>query len=118
MQDNKQQEPGSRSLWDRIAKLGSIREIHDSPATLKPGDMSNVSEMAGWSAKGGHDAMDGVDRMALGETDATRELEAESATEGGPLELADGESCYDDRNGTGVMTTALEEDNFDWCSNL
>jgi hypothetical protein len=115
------QVPDGESLWDRIEGQAGIAPVMGDPKPVAPPAPWEVSQMAGWGS-GGYDTLDGVDRMVLGEADANRELRVDSATEGGPLEIADGESVYDDRHGTGIMSMSMgpKEDpaNFDWCAYL
>lgn len=92
-------------LWERIGRLGSIAPVMGNPS-LDPaaGDMIAVSYMAGYGsdAEIGHDSIGGIDDMVLGNVDATRELDAPSATEGSPLQIAPHESVYSDEHGLGT----------------
>lgn len=119
-QDTEPEKQESGSIWDRVTDITGIQPVMGQPTFGKTGRMHEVSEMAGWAGEGGQDAMMGVGRMATGDVDATQELNAPSQTLGGPLELADGESAFDDRHNTGVMTTDLDEEDqqFDWCAYL
>lgn len=97
--------PGARDAWDAAERLGTIAPVMGNPS-IDPaaGDLVAVSYMAGYGGEAmvGYDAMDGVDQLVLGNVDATRELEVESATEGGPLRLAAHESVFSDSHGLGT----------------
>lgn len=102
-------------------RLGTIAPVMGNPS-LDPagGSMVAVSYMAGYGgdADVGHDAMDGVHLLVTGEADANRELEVESATEGGPLDVADDESIYRGEAAKMAMTPDDGYECRDWCSAL
>jgi hypothetical protein len=117
---NDEERESGGSIWDRVTSITGIQPVMGNPGFEGTGRMHEVADMAGWAGEDGQDALLGVGKMATGEIDATQELDAPSQTNGGPLELADGESAFDDRHNTGVMTTGLtpEEKRFDWCADL
>lgn len=75
------------SMWERIEGQAAIAPVMGNPSLEPAHRPYEVAMMAGWGAGDGYDAMMDVDKMVLGEVDATRELEANSATEGRPLQL-------------------------------
>jgi hypothetical protein len=109
---------GGGSLWSSIMRMASIRPVQGDPSMDPAPAMHRVSEMAGWSGAGGHDALQGVDKLVTGEVDANRELETPSATEGTPLQLAPDESVFSDDLGLGTHRAAASRDRGDWCADL
>ncbi|WP_161570065.1 hypothetical protein [Salinigranum halophilum] len=98
--------PPGNSVWERVMNLASTAPIQGNPS-LDPavGDMVQVSAMAGYKAGEdvGHDSMEGVSGMVTGSVDARRELEAPSATQGSPTQMAPDESIFSDDMGFGDM---------------
>lgn len=101
------------SIWDRVSNVSTIAPIHGDP-TLEPADNPwELAMMAGWGDPEengrGHDALQGVDALLLGEVDAREEIRIE----GPGLDLEHGERLNDPIDGD------LEyEPMNDWTSHL
>lgn len=96
--------PRGDTIWERAEHMSTTAPIMGNPS-MDPANpaMHELAEMAGWSqSHWGHDPMQGVAGMAMGYVDANQELEAPSATEGGPLQLDPTESVYSDDLGAGT----------------
>jgi hypothetical protein len=115
---------GDDNAWARAERRATIAPVMGDPSVDPAHEPWEVTYMAGWGGPGGgeYGTLQGVDDYVVGDADATRELRAPSATAGGPLRIADGETIYEDRANTGIMSTRLrpEEDpsRTDWCSHL
>lgn len=107
------EDDGEDSIWSRAERHAYIAPVQGEPS-LEPADAPwEVAMMAGWAGDEegrGHDAMQGVEAMALGDVDACAELDVESATPGTPLELGPSESIYSDNTGRGNMTLEVATD--------
>lgn len=113
--------PSGNALKSRVEQLmdhATVGQVHGDYGLEPVTSVHDISDMAGYSGGGGFDAMDGVDKLVLGEADAMKELRPESATEGTPLELAPDESLLTDDVGHGDLTTGVPEEedpkNIDW----
>jgi hypothetical protein len=118
------------SVWERIGRAATIAPVLGDPSLDPADDPWDVATMAGWGDVredgSGHDAMMGVGQMATGEADAMAELDVDSATDGGPMELADDESIIgysgyepDDNepSDTGWLSLGSSE-RMDWTTHL
>lgn len=106
-----------------IDRMGFIEPLSDHrlEATAEAG--LGIAEAAGFGGirDGGFDSLQGIDAMVMGDVHAPGELEVESATEGGPLELDNYETLYSD-DGTEFsdldpnlpLTDDEDPDQFDW----
>lgn len=75
-----------------IDKMGYIAPVTNhklDPVT----SIWDIAHMAGFGSRGveGHDALEGIDKMVMGEVDAMEEVRVHSWTEGGPLEIGPSE---------------------------
>lgn len=101
----------------QIEEYVQVHQVHGNH-TLDP--VTSVHDIAYMAGYGGDawDAIDGVDLLVTGDVDAMKELEAPSATRGGPLELDDDESIFNDDTGHGDMAVLMPNEGAgtDWTS--
>lgn len=101
------------SIWERVATVSTIAPVQGDPS-LEPADNPwELAMMAGWGDPNedgrGHDALQGVDALVLGEVDANDEIRVE----GPGLSLED-EITLDERVGRELA----EHETHDWTSHL
>lgn len=99
-------------MIEQLEEYVQIGQIHGN-YTLDPvTSIHDISHMAGYGGDG-FDAMGGIDLLVMGDVDAAGELEAPSATTGGPLKLDENESILNDDSGHGDMALFTEPETGD-----
>lgn len=122
VEDGKEDGPaGNTDGAEAVQDYGTIAPVHGDPSLDPVTTPFDVARMAGYGS-GSFDALEGVDKMVMGEVDATREMHVDSETDGGPMQMGPLETIFSDDAGFGDMNLGLtaEEDpsNRDWCKEL
>lgn len=91
---------------EAAARQAEVAPVHGEPGFDPATTPWDISALAGYG-DGGFDTAQGVDDYVMGRRHAPGELEVESSTEGGPLDLDPHESFFRDDTGHGDMGIGL-----------